>query len=67
MSDSGRQIGDCEHGKSRDYCYECLRRDKEILFQQKQELLQQVISLEKEIEKLRKIEWQYIVDKGWIE
>jgi len=23
MSDSGRQIGDCQHGKTREFCAEC--------------------------------------------
>lgn len=25
MSDSGRQIGDCKHGKNKEYCLDCCK------------------------------------------
>lgn len=31
MSDSGRQIGDCRHGRTREYCADCLRAEVEML------------------------------------
>lgn len=27
MSDSGRQIGECQHARTRDWCVDCLRED----------------------------------------
>lgn len=29
MSDSGRAIGDCRHGRTRDYCPDCLRDERD--------------------------------------
>lgn len=30
VSDSGHKIGDCRHGMDRDWCYSCLRADRDV-------------------------------------
>ncbi len=41
MSDSGRQIGDCKHGKRRSHCFDCLEED----YKAKAALVDELMSL----------------------